>query len=44
VVALRECARVEKVVWQISALAEERSQPRKGNRRWWRALVSLHPG
>src|ERR1700687_3613527 len=39
VVALGECARVEKIAWQISALAEERSRPRKGNRRLWRALV-----
>src|ERR1017187_2644971 len=39
VVALRECARVEKVVWQISALAEERSRPQKGSRRLWKALV-----
>jgi len=39
VVPLRECARVEKVVWQITALAGERSRPRKGSREWWRAPV-----
>src|SRR6266550_1980374 len=35
VVTLGECARVEKVVRQISVLAGERSRPRKGNRRLW---------
>src|SRR5437773_7436238 len=39
VVAFPTRARIDKVVWQISVLAVERSPPRKASRRLWKELI-----